>query len=61
MDGLGSAIGNGISGLVGGAVAAIGNAIAGVVGALGAALPAGALPLIGIVLVIVVGWVLVKR
>lgn len=61
MDGLVRAVGDGISGLVGGSVRAIGAALDGMVGALGAALPSGALPVVGIALLLLVVWLVVKR
>ena len=61
MDGLGRAIGDGIGGLVGGAVDAVGSAISGAIGALGAALPAGALPVIGIAAALLLLWLVFKR
>ena len=61
MDGLGRAIGDGIGGLVGGAMDAVGSAIAGAIGALGAALPAGSLPVIGIAVALLLLWLIVKR
>ena len=61
MDGLGRAVGDGISGLVGGALNSIGAAVSGIVSALAAALPAGALPVLGVLLVLVVGWLLARR
>jgi hypothetical protein len=48
MDGLGQAVGDGISGLVGGAIASIAAALEGIADSLSAALPPGALPVIGI-------------
>lgn len=61
MDGLGRSVGDGITGLVGGALDAIGAAISGIIDALGAALPAGALPVIGIAAVVLVIWLVLKR
>lgn len=61
MDGLGRAVGDGISGLVGGAIQAIGAAFGGIVRALETALPAGALPVLGIVAVLAVGWLILRR
>jgi hypothetical protein len=60
MDGLGRSIGDGISGMVGGAINAIGGALAGMLHAVTAALPAGAVPVIGIALVLFLA-VLLKR
>jgi hypothetical protein len=48
MDGLGRAVGDGISGLVGGAINGITSALGGMIHAVSVALPAGALPVIGI-------------
>ncbi|MCJ7709533.1 MAG: hypothetical protein MUQ32_01755 [Chloroflexi bacterium] len=61
MDGLGRSVGDGITGLVGGALEAIGAAISGIIDALGTALPAGALPVIGIAAVVLVIWRVLKR
>ena len=61
MDGLSRSVGDGITGLVGGALEAIGSAVSGVVDALGTALPAGALPVIGIAAVVLVIWLVLKR
>jgi hypothetical protein len=61
MDGLGQAVGNGISGLVGGALNGITAAISGMVDALGRALPSGALPVIGVGLLLLFVWAVIKR
>ena len=61
MDGLGQAVGNGISGLVGGAINGITAAISGMVDALGQALPSGALPVIGIGLLLLLILAVIKR
>ena len=61
MDGLGRSVGNGISGLVGGAIDAIGAALSGMVHALGTALPAGALPVLGIAGAVLLLWLVLKR
>ena len=61
MDGLGRAVGNGISGLVAGAVGGITAAISGMVDAVSTALPPGALPVIGIGLLLVFLWAVIKR
>jgi hypothetical protein len=61
MDGLLRSIGDGLTGLVGGAVDAVGSAIGGIGEALGAALPAGALPVIGIAGALVLLWLVLKR
>jgi len=52
MDGLGQAVGNAITSLVGGALDAIGAALSGIVDALISALPAGALPVIGVAVIV---------
>jgi hypothetical protein len=56
MDGLTRTIGDGITGLVGGALGFIESALAGMVAALGSALPAGALPVIVGAIVLIVLW-----
>ena len=61
MDGLGRAVGDGISGLVGGALSGIGAALSGMLDALGRALPSGALPVIGIALLLLVVVAVVRR
>ena len=61
MDGFARSIGDGITGLVGGALAAIGGALPGTVDALATALPAGALPVLGIALVVVILWRIIRR
>jgi len=61
MDGLARSIGDGITGLVGGALAAIGQALEGIGDALSTALPAGALPVLGIALVVVILWRIIRR
>jgi hypothetical protein len=61
MDGLTRSVGDGISGLVGGAIASIGHALDGMVGALSRALPAGALPVVGIAALVLVVLVVVRR
>jgi hypothetical protein len=61
MDGLIRSVGNGISGLVVGALDAIGAAISGTLNALGAALPAGAMPVLGIAAVLLLLWFLFRR
>ncbi len=61
MDGLARSVGEGISGLVGGALSAIGQALAGIVDGLAAALPAGALPVLGIALLVLILWRIIKR
>jgi hypothetical protein len=61
MDGLARSVGDGITGLVGGALAAIGQALSGMVDALSTAVPAGVLPVVGIALVVVVLWRVIRR
>ena len=61
MDGLLRSVGDGIGGLVGGALSSIQAALDGIVASLSAALPAGALPVVGIAVLIAVGWFLIKR
>jgi hypothetical protein len=61
MDGLVRAVGDGITGLVGGSIAAIGDALGGMVAALGSALPPGALPIIGVVVAFVFLWLMIRR
>ncbi len=61
MDGLGRSVGDGITGLVGGALAGIGAALSGIVDSLGRALPQGALPVIGAAFVILVVIALLRR
>jgi hypothetical protein len=61
MDGLLRSVGDGISGLIGGALAAIGNALEGILASLSTALPAGALPVLGIGAVLLLLWLILKR
>jgi phage-related protein len=61
MDGLVSAVGNGISSLIGGAFAGIGAALRGIVDALNRALPGGMLAAVAFVVLVVVAWQLIKR
>ena len=61
VDGLGRTIGGGISGLLAGAVAGIGAAISGIIDSLNAALPAGALPVIVVGLLLLVVWAVIKK
>lgn len=61
MDGLLTSVGNGLTGLVGGAFAAIGQALRGIVEALSRALPGGLLPAVVFVVLLVVAWQLIKR
>jgi phosphoribosylcarboxyaminoimidazole (NCAIR) mutase len=61
MDGLGRAVGDGISGLVGGAIDGITAALSGMVDALSTALPAGAVPVIGVALLLLVVLAVIRR
>ena len=61
MDGLARAVGDGIGSLVGGAVRGIGAAFDGIVGSLDRVIPHGFLPVVVIGVVIVVGWLVLKR
>jgi fructose-specific phosphotransferase system IIC component len=61
MDGFARSIGDVIAGLMGGALSAIGQALSGMVDALSAALPAGVLPVLGIGLVAVILWRVIRR
>jgi hypothetical protein len=61
VDGLGRAIGDGITGLIAGAFDAIGGALRGIIGAGNQALPGGLFWALMFVLVVVVGWSLAKR
>jgi hypothetical protein len=61
VDGLGQAVGSGISGLVAGAIGGISAAIGGMVDAVSRALPPGALPVIVVVLAVVFFWAVIKR
>jgi hypothetical protein len=61
MDGLGQAVGNGITGLVGGAFNAIGAALRGIVDAGNQALPNGLFWVLIFVVLLVAAWTLVKR
>jgi hypothetical protein len=61
VDGLGRAVGDGISGLVSGALSGISAALSGMVDALSRALPSGALPVIGIGLLLLVVLAVVRR
>lgn len=61
MDGLGRSVGDGISGLVGGAFDAIGAALRGIVDAGEGAVPGGIVFTLFLVIVVIVGWNLVKR
>jgi hypothetical protein len=61
MDDLGSTVGNGITGLVGGAFEAIGSALRGIVAAGERALPNGLLWAVVFVLLVIAAWTLAKR
>jgi hypothetical protein len=61
MDGLARSVGNGITGLVGGAFDAIGGALRGIVYSLNAALPGGLLAAVVFVVLVVLAWNLAKR
>ena len=61
MDGLGQAVGNGISGLVAGAIGGITAAIGGMVDAVNDALPPGALPVIVVALALIFFWAVIRR
>jgi Flp pilus assembly pilin Flp len=61
MDDFGRTVGNGISGLVGGAFEAIGAALRGIVAAGERALPNGLLWAVIFVLLVIGAWTLAKR
>lgn len=61
MDGLGRAVGNGITGLVAGAFDAIGGALRGIVNAGNQALPGGLFWAVIFVVLVVGAWTLAKR
>ena len=61
MDGLGQAVGNGITGLVAGAFDAIGSVLRGMVNAGNQALPNGLFWVLIFVVLLIGGWTLVKR
>ncbi len=61
MDGLGRAVGDGITGLVAGAFSVIGGALRSIVDAGHQALPGGLLWVVVFVAVAFVGWNLAKR
>jgi hypothetical protein len=61
MDGLGQAVGNGITGLVAGAFDAIGSVLRGIVNAGNAALPNGLFWAVIFALLVIGGWTLAKR
>lgn len=61
MDGLGRTVGDGITGLIGGAFDAIGGALRGIVAAGEQALPGGLLWAVVFVVLVVGAWTLAKR
>ncbi len=61
MDGLGQAVGNGITGLIAGAFDAIGSVLRGMVNAGNQALPNGLFWVLLFVALLVGGWTLIKR
>jgi len=61
MDGLGGSVGQGISGLIGGAFDAIGAALRGIVAAGERALPGGLLWTVIFVLLVLAAWTLARR
>jgi len=61
MDGLGQAVGNGITGLIAGAFDAIGSVLRGMVNAGNQALPNGLFWLLLFVALLIGGWTLIKR
>jgi hypothetical protein len=61
MDGLVRSVGDGISGLVGGAISAIAAALAGIGDALTSAIPPGLLPVAGVAVVALVVVALIRR
>ena len=61
MGGIGSSVGEGIGGLVGGAFDAIGAGLRGIVAAGERALPGGLLWAVIFVLLVVVAWTLARR
>jgi hypothetical protein len=61
MDDLGRTVGNGITGLVGGAFDAIGDAVRGIVAAGERALPNGLLWAVVFVVLVIGAWTLAKR
>ena len=61
MDGLGQAVGNGITGLVAGAFDAIGGVLRGMANAGNQALPGGLFWAVIFVLLVIGGWSLAKR
>jgi hypothetical protein len=61
MDGLGQAVGNGITGLVAGAFDAIGSALRGIVNAGNQVLPNGLFWAVIFIVLVIGGWTLAKR
>jgi hypothetical protein len=61
MDGLGQAVGNGITGLVAGAFDAVGSVLRGIVDTGNQALPNGLFWVLIFVVLLVGGWTLIKR
>jgi hypothetical protein len=61
MDGLLRSIGDGLTGLVGGALAAFGGALSGMVDALVRAVPGGLVTMAGIALALVLVWLVFRR
>ena len=61
MDGLLRSVGEGIGGMVGGSIDFITATLGGMVASVSSALPAGALPVIGIAFLVAIGWLILKR
>ena len=61
MDGLGQAVGSGITGLVAGAFDAVGSALRGIVDAGNQALPNGLFWAVILIVLVIGGWTLAKR
>jgi hypothetical protein len=61
MDGLLRSIGEGITGLVGGAIAAIGQVFGGMIDALARVVPGGLVTMAGIGLALILVWLVFKR
>jgi hypothetical protein len=61
MGGLAQSVGNGITGMVGGAFEFMGSSLRGIVHAAEVALPGGMLFVVAFVVVTFVGWNLIKR
>jgi hypothetical protein len=61
MDGLVQAVGEGISGLVGGAIGAIATALEGMLDALTTVIPPGLLPIVGVAVLVLVVVALIRR